>query len=675
MAPFSKPSVVSAPIAADNTMMAPYTLEMRSLTASPRRHVSTTTFNGSPIQRRLRFVALCWVWIAVIAAPLLSGSQPAGAQTSESIRSMDVDITLRDSGALEVVETITYDFGGQDRHGIMRFIPWRVQDQDDPTLDRVWQFSDLSVSSPTGAPANLYEYTEAGNQVFRIGSPDRTISGVQQYVISYVVEDNMIESAGQELLTWDVTGDQWDVPIESAHVTVTLPVSPNEAACYAGPIGSTTPCSSASTEGRVATFAQLEGVAPGDGFTVDLWLPNGTVTNLGPRYDNHSEDLTGVPGEPDPFVGLTDPAPGATASAVALAGAGVIGVLYAAWSRGRDDVTWTDGHAALPTDAPPRKRGLFERPQVVVEFSPPEGIAPAHAGVLIDERADARDLTSTIIDLAQRGYMRIVELEKPRFFGRQDWNLELLNGDFTGLAKHERSLLTVLFPGAKTSVLLSKAGASSAARMVELRNDLSKDMERLGYFRGDPNRIRGIYLGIGTVLLTGGFIGLITSFSTESRWALLPIAGLVAGACFMIISPRMPARTAKGSALYARLLGFQDFIENADKEYAQYAEREQILTKHFAEYLPYAVCFGVVDRWAQAFSTLTDANFQDTTRWYVGVGPWDRFVFANSLANMTDRASSQMATVSTPRSSSGGGGFSGGGFSGGGGGGGGGGSW
>ncbi|MBP7930135.1 MAG: DUF2207 domain-containing protein [Acidimicrobiia bacterium] len=628
--------------------------------------------------RRPHLIRAVVCWLALIAAgamPSLFSPQTVGAQTSESIRSMDVDITLSVSGAMEVTETITYDFGTNQRRGIIRFIPWRVQDEGDPSQDRVWQFSNVSVSSPSGAPADLYEYTDQGNQVFRIGNPDTYISGQHRYVISYVVDYNILDKGTDQLLTWDVTGDLWEVPIETASATITLPIAPTSIACYAGPIKSTSPCSSSSSELNVARFAQTTPIDPGNAFTVEARIPSGTVANVGPLFDSHSAELTGTGEPPDYLIGLTDPTPLASAGAVALGAAGVAGVFIAGWAKGRDEVTWTDGHAALPTDAPTRRRKLFERPQVVVEFSPPDDISPAHAGVLIDERADARDLTATIIDLAQRGYLKIIELPKPRFFGRQDWELKLINTNFTGLAKHERSLLEVLFPGSMVSVKLSKAGADRPTQMVKLRDDLSKDMERMGWFRGDPNKVRGIYLGVGSALGISGLVGVILGIANGSRWTLLPIAGVVAGLCCMIISPRMPARTAKGSALYARLLGFQDFIENADKEYAQYAEREQILTKHFAEYLPYAISFGVVDRWAKAFSTLTDADFQDANPWYVGIGPWDRIAFANSMASMTDRASSQMASVSTPRSSSGGGGFSGGGFSGGGGGGGGGGSW
>ena len=42
-------------------------------------------------------------------------------------------------------------------------------------------------------------------------------------------------------------------------------------------------------------------------------------------------------------------------------------------------------------------------------YEPPPGMSPAEAGTLIDDTIDPRDITSTIVDLAVRGYMKIEE--------------------------------------------------------------------------------------------------------------------------------------------------------------------------------------------------------------------------------------------------------------------------
>jgi uncharacterized membrane protein len=89
----------------------------------------------------------------------------------------------------------------------------------------------------------------------------------------------------------------------------------------------------------------------------------------------------------------------------------------------------------------------------------------------------------------------------------------------------------------------------------------------------------------------------------------------------------------------------------------------------FTRFLPYAIVFGLTDKWAKAFEGL--AGEPDTSGWYVGSRPFTYAALADSMDGFTVTTGGTLA--STP-SSSGSSGF-GGGSSGGGGGGGGGGSW
>ena len=114
-----------------------------------------------------------------------------------------------------------------------------------------------------------------------------------------------------------------------------------------------------------------------------------------------------------------------------------------------------------------------------------------------------------------------------------------------------------------------------------------------------------------------------------------------------------------------RTLGFAKYMKTAETQQRAFAERANI----FTAYLPYAVAFKCVDRWARAFQ---DIDMQTATgAWYAGSTTFDAGTFSSSVASLSSSVSS--AISSTP-GGSGGSGFSGG-SSGGGGGGGGGGSW
>ncbi len=83
----------------------------------------------------------------------------------------------------------------------------------------------------------------------------------------------------------------------------------------------------------------------------------------------------------------------------------------------------------------------------------------------------------------------------------------------------------------------------------------------------------------------------------------------------------------------------------------------------FERYLPYAMAFGVEDKWAKAFEGI----YRDPPGWYTGgTGQFRATDFSSRMGSMSQAAGSAMS--SSPSSSgSGGGGSSGGGSAGGGG--------
>ena len=115
-----------------------------------------------------------------------------------------------------------------------------------------------------------------------------------------------------------------------------------------------------------------------------------------------------------------------------------------------------------------------------------------------------------------------------------------------------------------------------------------------------------------------------------------------------------------------RVLGFRRYIETAEVTEAKFDEQVKLFTR----YLPYAIVFGCVERWAKAFEGLGTQPGQ--TGWY-GPGGWQALALSQSLSDFNSHLGQTLAAP-PPSSGGGGSGFSGG-FAGGGGGGGGGGSW
>jgi hypothetical protein len=101
---------------------------------------------------------------------------------------------------------------------------------------------------------------------------------------------------------------------------------------------------------------------------------------------------------------------------------------------------------------------------------------------------------------------------------------------------------------------------------------------------------------------------------------------------------RMPARTAKGTAMLRRVRGFRTVIETAETHMSRWAEKELVFTR----FLPFAVVFGCTDKWARAFEAL---GIEPDTSWYVSSHP---FVYAQFADSMELRVTTQAAITSTP---------------------------
>ncbi len=129
----------------------------------------------------------------------------------------------------------------------------------------------------------------------------------------------------------------------------------------------------------------------------------------------------------------------------------------------------------------------------------------------------------------------------------------------------------------------------------------------------------------------------------------------------------------RGSAALERVRGFRLYIATAEKDQIAFQERVKI----FSEFLPYAMVFGLVERWAHILDGLSAPDLQGIG-WYSGANAFTVGAFTGSLLSFQHMTTGTIATTAVhaaTTSSSGFSGFSGGGFSGGGGGGGGGGSW
>ena len=331
---------------------------------------------------------------------------------------------------------------------------------------------------------------------------------------------------------------------------------------------------------------------------------------------------------------------------------------------------WRTGRDRCAGGAPHERRGLGEDEDGPVVFRPPGDARPAQVGVLVDERADALDVTATIVDLAVRGYLEIEEIPKQGWFGKADWNLRRVKDADDALLSYERRLLKGLFEG-RTEITLSALKNTFASDLRAVQSQLYTDCVAQGWFSKRPDRVRNKYLVLGIFGLIVS-VAVLVALVVFTHAAIVGIPVVLAALVLAIGHRWAPARTNKGSAALRETLGFRRFIETAEAERMQFAEEENI----FAKYLPYAIVFGETEKWAKAFAGLGRDQAPAGMGWYHPHGSWSAFNATHFSESMDSFAVHTSGTIASTPASSGSSGFSGGGgSSGGGGGGGGGGSW
>ena len=551
----------------------------------------------------------------------------AAPALAEHVARFDVDVFLSASDRFTVEERIAYDFGAEQRHGIERFIP--IHYGRGYAADYRIALELESVTDANGAALQVSEYRDGPNLVLRIGDPDTTVSGVREYRIRYSVRRGFLWLPQHDELYWNVTGSEWPVPIERVSARVYLPGgAPAEvkARCFTGPQGSlASACEIEHSSGSLG-FATNAPLGAREGLTLVLALPKGVLP------------------EPSAFAKWLERASDFL-SGWLLVPLAAFAVMFSFWWRGGRDP------ASLNA-------------AIAVRYEPPEGLAPAEVGTLIDERVDVSDVTATIVDLAVHGFLRIREEESRQLllFTQRDYVLEKLR-EPEGRKPFEVRLMQRLF------------ALGGEVRISELRNKFYRDLPEIqnaiyaglsgagAHFAGNPQQVKMRWIAIGVVVIALGVGAMLISEQVVAFGSFV-----AAGLFVLAFGQGMPRRTARGRRALDEIHGFKEFLTRVDRDRL---EREGAHTKErFEAILPYAIVLGCADAWGDAFADIYD----QPPDWYAspryGRGVTKR-MFVSDMGQGLGTIGSAMTQA--PRSSGsgqsgfGGGGFSGGGFGGGGG--------
>ena len=568
--------------------------------------------------------ALFRLSLAVLLLTIVLSTSASGAAAWRSywIENFDATITIRQDGVIEVAEAIRFYFDGS-YNGIYRDIPLRYNDN--MGFNYRLRLHVVSVTDERGTPLR-YEISNTGGGGRRIQA---WVPGAQNAArsvqIRYRVERALRFFPEHDELYWNVTGNDWGVPIRAASARVMLPASMDEtprATAFVGRFGNRGDAwRRRVVSDREISFETTAELAYGEGFTVVVGWAKGAVPE--PTAADRAQWLVrdNWPLLVPPFVFL---------------------LMLMIWrSYGRDPDL---GRSVMPI------------------YRPPAELTPAELGTLVDERVDQRDIVATVVDLAVRGYVRIEEkIDEGWLVDSTTTTFHRVQPPDATLRPHEKEVLEGLFESGDR-VDLDDLKNEFYARLTTITDHVYDGLVSAGYFRHSPQTVRRVWVVIGVLVVAGS-----VPFAVIMETVAGLVAAVASGLIVLGFAWFMPARTRAGRHKWIEIKGFEEFLGRTEGERLR---EMKVDVGKFEAFLPFAMALGVAENWGKAF----DGLLERAPEWYVGAhhAGFSPALFTQRMSVVSDNVGTAMATA--PRSSSGssgfssGGGFSGGGFGGGGGG-------
>lgn len=622
-------------------------------------------------KRKAVVLAAVFLLLSVLCAVPASAEPEGNGTYNDSdpydyiTKRFDVTAQADSDHTIHYTEVIDVDFVAE-HHGITRYIP---ENHDEYKIQNlVCEGNSYSVSH------------EDGNLVIQVGDENRTLTGDQEYVISYDLVYRKDTSSAEDILSIDLIPTGWGTSIREASAVLMMPkeVDPDTYRLYLGSYGETGSADedsySVSSDGRTVTFG-MTNLQKGVGLTVYAPLAEGYWEGA-PTWLTYRQILT--------------------AAAVVM---GVLSVLlYLIF--GRD-------------------------PEVIetVEFYPPDQMTPAEIGYVIDGTVDDSDMGSMILYFASKGYLKIREYKKKKYelirlreigSDEKPFAAALFRGLFKGAQAGENGEIAVRMDhlprdlyaavgGAKSSlkdyfaehkvfrtassvlryvcllfagvlyagtVLVNEADAFGSVVLSEILLVIGFRMFCDGYDRrrsSGKGKTTGRFIGGGVLLVLSAAVVLLMIGRVSAGF-------LIIAAVILFCGIFMPSRTKRGAALYGEVLGFRNFIRDA--EYEKMKELSDQDPEYFYTIMPYAYVLGMSTQFAKKFAEIHLKNPDWYESDFSGGFLYSPIWYGSMMNSMSHSFVSAAAhPIDSGGGGSFGGGFSGGGFSGGGGGGGGGGAW
>lgn len=616
--------------------------------------------------------SLLWLCLLLITLPSLA---------EERIKHYHSQIEVKQTGDIYVTETISVMVEHINiKRGIYRDFPtlYKTALLTKSTVD----FDVLEVLRNGQQEPYHTEDLSNGVRVY-IGDRNRMVSrGEQTYQISYRTNRQIAFMDDHDRFAWNVTGNDWRFAMDQVTAEVKLPDGVSMAMVnsevWTGFAGESSADYSSAINGNEIKIQSTKMLEPYQGMTFSLEIPKGhVINNSNWLLDFFEDNLMWV------------------LMVVTLLSLLMFYIL--AWHQvGRDP-----------------------QPGVIMPlFYPPKDISPAAMKYILEEKADHKNFTAALINLAVKGYIKLKKYSKGYTLIKQQPTAQKLRPMSSGESIIMRRLLKH-----RDKVTIDKkydSKVKTAMKMVnnriksEYKDKCFKDNKMLGYFGIGISVLVLVFLMVHLNLFNAGTLASIavplffTGFALftvfKSNKGIMHSIIVLAHGAFMVFaflgsSGNLPKEvlfmsvflvaingvfiyllkspTPFGRELMDKIEGFKLYLSTAEQHRLDIMHPPEMTPELFEEYLPYAIALGVENQWSQRFANhLRSAGTDNSSSgyhpdWYSG-GRFNLSSSSNGFSNISSGMASTISAAAIPPSSSSSGG---GGFSGGGGGGGGGGGW
>ncbi len=524
------------------------------------------------------------------------------------IEDYHIDMIVHENNIFDITETITVNFT-EPRHGIFLRIPEvnSIKRTDGTFSNNIVVISNIRANYPCDS------YHESGDIVIKIGDENKTIIGKQVYVVKYNYDIGKDPLKDEDEFYYNLIGNKVDVTIEnfSFNIEMPKPFDTSKMGITSGKYGSTS-------------------ISNVNYQVVGNTISGNTYTSLNPE-----EIVTiRIYGLPEDYFVNENYHPDTSVDFAKFAM--VLSAIFIVISF----VLWVD-------------YGKDDKVVETVEFYSPDGYNSAELNYMYHGGVTTSGVTSLLIHLANKGYVKIIEE------GNNSFAIKRLK-DYDGDNEVEKIFFRDLFDNKDIARKedLSKRFSSTVevitSKLTETYHD--KIFEKLS----DSKRVYPLIMAIVIIIIN------IFNFAFVNRSTNIPLVVTSIFVCFaaitilIIFTIIMTKRTKYGISILGRIKGFKRFLETAEKEQLEKLVEDD--PEYFYDILPYTYSLGVSNKWVKRF----DGILVNEPNWFMGNDGFNFIIFNNFMNSTMSTLSNSAYSGGDVGGFGGSGGSSGGGFSGGG---------